>query len=110
MKTETITTETAAAIISGFITLKKQEKDVKLIVELNKRNFIESCDTIANGRNQIDWATDAEKNVLLYTIEKKKYEYSKTILALEKELKAAKEKFESKNDPIEVTRCWAVKF
>ena len=94
----------AVEVINGFIELKRQEKAVKETVELNKMTFIWACDTIAEGKNQIQYS-----DVLLYTAERKKYEYSKAILELEKGLKAAKEKFESKNEPVEVTRCWAVK-
>lgn len=102
------TNEAALQIVNGFVSVKVQEKAIKEILELNKPSFVKACDILAEGDNQISFKRDG-KDVLLYTAERKKYEYSKAILELEKGLKAAKEKFESKNEPVEVTRCWAVK-
>jgi hypothetical protein len=94
----------ALSIIYGYISVKQKEKDIKSIVDLNKASFITACDVVADGKNQIEIG-----GAVLYTAERKKYEYSKAILDSEKRLKALKEKFETVNEPVEVTRCWAVK-
>lgn len=95
-------------IIGGYVALKCKEKVIKETLELNKPTFIKACDTLAEGDNQITFKYEGT-DVLLYTVERKQYEYSKAIQKLEAELKKAKEQFETKNEPVKVTRCWAVK-